>query len=43
MRILMIGDVVGSPGRRMLRHELKRLRESLGAGAAVVNGENSAA
>jgi len=43
MKLLMIGDVVGTPGRRMLRHELKRLRESLGADAVVVNGENSAA
>ena len=43
MKILMIGDVVGTPGRRMLRHELRRLRESTGAGAVVVNGENSAA
>ena len=43
MRIVMIGDVVGSPGRRMLRQELKRLRGSLGAGAVVVNAENCAA
>ena len=43
MRILMIGDIVGNPGRRMLRHELKRLRTSLGASAAVVNAENCAA
>ena len=43
MRIVMIGDVVGSPGRRMLRQELKRLRASLGAGAVVVNAENCAA
>ena len=43
MRLLMIGDVVGTPGRRMLRQGLRRLRESLGAGAVVVNGENSAA
>ena len=43
MRILMIGDVVGGPGRRMLRRELGRLRSSLGAGAVVVNAENCAA
>ena len=43
MRIVMIGDVVGSPGRRMLRQELKRLRDSLGVGAVVVNAENCAA
>ena len=43
MRMIMIGDVVGSPGRRMLRQELKRLRDSLGVGAVVVNAENCAA
>ena len=43
MRMIMIGDVVGGPGRRMLRQELKRLRDSLGVGAVVVNAENCAA
>ena len=43
MKMLMIGDVVGGPGRKMLRRELKRLRGSLGAGAVVVNAENCAA
>ena len=43
VKLLMIGDVVGGPGRRMLRRELRRLRESLGAGAVVVNAENCAA
>ena len=42
MRIVMIGDVVGSPGRRMLRQELKRLRGLHGVGAVVVNAENCA-
>ena len=43
MKILMIGDIVGSPGRGVLRRELKRLRESLGADAVVANAENCAA
>ena len=43
MKILMIGDIVGSPGRGVLRRELKRLRASLGADAVVANAENCAA
>ena len=43
MKILMIGDVVGSPGRRILAKELKRLRRELSLAAVVVNAENCAA
>lgn len=43
MKVLMIGDVVGNPGRRILRHELGRIRNELGAGAVVANAENAAA
>ena len=43
MRILMIGDVVGGPGRRILKSEIKRCREELGVDAIVVNAENCAA
>lgn len=43
MKILMIGDVVGNPGRRILRRELKRIRGELGLTAVVVNAENAAA
>ena len=43
MIVLMIGDVVGSPGRRILKRELKKLKDSYGAAAAVVNAENCAA
>lgn len=42
MKILMIGDVVGSPGREMLRRELPKLRRSLHVSAVIVNGENAA-
>ena len=43
MRVLMIGDVVGGPGRRMLRHHLPALRTEKGLSAVVVNAENCAA
>ena len=43
MKILMIGDVVGGPGRRILQRELKRLKAEKGVVAAVVNAENCAA
>jgi metallophosphoesterase (TIGR00282 family) len=39
----MIGDVVGSPGRRIFRREIPRLRAELGLGAVIVNAENCAA
>lgn len=43
MKILMIGDVVGGPGRNILKRELKRLKAERGISAAVVNAENCAA
>ena len=43
MRILMIGDVVGNPGRGILKRELGRVKAERGAVAAVVNAENCAA
>ena len=43
MKILMIGDVVGSPGRRILKEQLSRIRRELGVAAVVVNAENAAA
>ena len=43
MRILLLGDVVGGPGRRMLQKHLKRVRAELGLAAVVVNAENCAA
>ena len=43
MKLLMIGDVVGGPGRRILRRELPRLRAELSLDAVVVNAENAAA
>ncbi len=42
MRILFVGDVVGSPGRRIVRQRLKGLKLDLGAELTIVNGENAA-
>ena len=43
MKILMLGDVVGGPGRRMLKARLKAVRREKGVSAVVVNAENCAA
>ena len=43
MKLLMLGDVVGGPGRRILKERLPRLRQELGLTAVVVNAENCAA
>ncbi|MFP4200920.1 MAG: TIGR00282 family metallophosphoesterase [Clostridia bacterium] len=40
--ILFIGDVMGRPGRRLLRDILPGIRRRLGITAVVANGENSA-
>lgn len=42
LKVLLIGDVVGGPGRKFLRERLPGLKKRLGADAAVVNGENAA-
>jgi metallophosphoesterase (TIGR00282 family) len=42
MRVLFIGDVVGSPGRKGLRETMPGLREQHAPDLIVVNGENSA-
>ncbi len=42
MRMLFVGDVVGSPGRRALASVLPQLRERHAADWVVVNGENAA-
>jgi len=42
MRVLMLGDVVGSPGRRILQRHLKTVRASHSIDAVVVNAENCA-
>jgi metallophosphoesterase (TIGR00282 family) len=42
MRVLFIGDVVGSPGRRGLRETLPALRERFAPDLVIANGENTA-
>jgi metallophosphoesterase (TIGR00282 family) len=42
VRILFVGDVVGKPGRRILRESLPGLRREHGLQYVVVNGENAA-
>jgi metallophosphoesterase (TIGR00282 family) len=42
MRILMLGDVVGEPGRRLVEAHLPPLRRETSADFVVVNGENAA-
>jgi 2',3'-cyclic-nucleotide 2'-phosphodiesterase len=42
VRVLFIGDVVGSPGRRGLRRTMPALRDRHSPDLVVVNGENSA-
>lgn len=42
MRILMIGDVVGQPGRRAVSRLLPDLRRELALDLAIANGENAA-
>lgn len=42
MKILMIGDIVGEPGREIVRKRLRDFREKKGVDAVIANGENSA-
>ena len=43
MKVLMIGDVMGRPGRRAVAALLPGLRQELGVNLVIVNGENTAA
>lgn len=42
MRILVLGDVVGEPGRRLVETFLPELRRELRVDFVIVNGENAA-
>ena len=42
MRILFIGDIIGKPGRRAVRHLLPRLRDEHRPDVVIANGENMA-
>jgi 2',3'-cyclic-nucleotide 2'-phosphodiesterase len=41
MRILMIGDIVGGPGRRVLTSKLREFKRREGIDLAIANAENS--
>jgi len=43
MKILLVGDIVGGPGRRIFRDVVKRLREENAIQLVIANGENAAA
>jgi len=43
LRILLIGDIVGRPGRNVVKDRLPGLRESLDLDMVIANAENSAA
>lgn len=42
MKILFLGDIVGEPGRKLVKRVLPRLREKLALGLVVANAENAA-
>ena len=42
MRILLIGDIVGKPGRKIVRQELTALRQQRQIDFVIANGENAA-
>lgn len=42
LKLIFIGDIVGSSGRKALRTELPRLREEFQADLVIANGENAA-
>lgn len=42
LRILVLGDICGEPGRKAIEQELPNLRQLTGAGFVIVNGENAA-
>ncbi|UFU01103.1 TIGR00282 family metallophosphoesterase [Radiobacillus kanasensis] len=43
MRLLFIGDVVGSPGRNMVQEYLPKLKQKFQPQITILNGENAAA
>ncbi|RBW69916.1 TIGR00282 family metallophosphoesterase [Bacillus taeanensis] len=42
MKILFVGDVVGSPGRKMINEYLPKLKKKYNPTVTIVNGENAA-
>lgn len=42
MKILFIGDIVGSPGRKMVKEYVPRLKKKFRPTVTIINGENAA-
>ena len=42
LRILMVGDVIGKPGRRAVQSLIPALRRDEGIDLVIANGENTA-
>jgi calcineurin-like phosphoesterase len=42
MKILFIGDIVGKPGRKVVRKGIAKVRENHDISLVVANGENAA-
>jgi len=42
LRFLIIGDVIGKPGRKIVGEKLKTIKKTQNIDAVIVNGENSA-
>jgi metallophosphoesterase (TIGR00282 family) len=42
MKVLFIGDIVGSPGREIIKNVLKDFRKERGIDVVIANGENAA-
>ena len=42
LKVLLLGDVCGAPGRAVFQKHSAQLRQQYGADALIVNGENSA-
>lgn len=42
MKVLFIGDIIGEPGRKMVRQHLRGLREAHRPDLVIANGENAA-
>src|SRR5277367_6390835 len=42
MRVLMVGDVVGKPGRQLAQELIPQLKAEHGVEFVIVNGENAA-
>ncbi len=41
MKILYLADVVGKPGRMMVKHHLKKIKEEFGVDLVIINAENA--